>query len=155
MKIINSSYTTSLADCYDVVTWASHCKSRNGAHWYNQDQEAMFLGKLFTSKADVRNFPSNSLNTSMWCGRILCWCCSFFIEHSHLGAGIWLQSWFSLFLPHSVKTMKYSYLPIASGMTSSTKFEGRSTLLAARMTGAPSCLTFPVYITLTKGSSAK
>lgn len=131
MKWIHSSYSTSLADCYDVVTWASHCTSRNGAHWYNLDQEAMLLGKLFILKADMSNFPSNSHHTSCdVAGR-----CADAVHSphcSHLRAVIWLQSWLSLFLFHSVKTTKYSYLPISCGMTPRTKFDlWGSTVLAA------------------------
>lgn len=48
----------------------------------------------------------------MWCSRILCLCCLFFISHTYLRDVTWLYSWFSLFPSHSGEAMKYNYLPI-------------------------------------------
>lgn len=86
MKMTNSSYWTYWEDCYDTVTWTSHCTSRNGVHWYNQDHEAMVTAGL----CKLTWAPSLSTAITPQCG--MAGSCAYAVHSSYFSSwGLWFD----------------------------------------------------------------
>lgn len=138
----NSSYWKYSAYCYDIITWASHCKLRDGAHWYNQVYETVFLGNLFILKAD----KSTSLSTAITPQCSVAESCAYADHSSYrtVTSELWLDynHDFHYFPPTQERTWNIVICQLFSvEWHLSTKYDlWRSALLLHKIDG-PSCLT--------------